>query len=41
MFLASVTEAEEICRGMRVLGQTTISLVHNAIIEYVGGWFLG
>jgi len=44
MFLASVTEAEEICGGSRmrvlVLGERIIGLHHNAIIEYVCGFWV-
>lgn len=44
MFLASVTEAEEIWGGSRmrvlVLGKRIIGLHHNAIIEYVCGFWV-
>lgn len=44
MFLASVTEAEEICGGSRmrvlVLGERIVGLHHNAIIEYVCGFWV-
>jgi len=44
MFLASVTKAEEICGGSRmrvlVLGERIIGLHHNAIIEYVCGFWV-